>query len=174
MSDSTSNPVAIPGKGGGSEEEPFPLSPVWKENHFAPLGGSLPDSTHTQFRPIVREASEEAEPLSVVGESSSPELENRLHRSTSSTLLKAPELDADYTPKFFQSLLVEDLDDRQEAMNNIFASLEASDALLRAHIRTVVRLSLECPFNDVRSAFSNFLEGHRVREALIDRKARQT
>lgn len=70
-----------------------------------------------------------------------------------------------YDNSFFQPLLVGNEHDRKAALQNIIDLLESSYEeshvsidLINAHIGTIVRLSTECPFPEVRIGFQNFLK----------------
>ena len=85
--------------------------------------------------------------------------------------------DTNYNRTFFQPLLVGDKEQRRAALTNIIQLLESSVNenssvsidLIHSHIATIVRLSTECPFPEVRSAFQNFLANIRknVRTPLL-------
>ena len=72
-----------------------------------------------------------------------------------------------YTRSFFQPLLVGDEEERAEALEEILNVLEEAlgdeegsrspTGLLQVHLGTIVLLSTECPFPDVRLAFQEFL-----------------
>ena len=72
-----------------------------------------------------------------------------------------------YTRTFFQPLLVGDHYERQEALEDIISLLEdtlvdeeayrSPASLLHVHLGTIVLLSTECPFSEIRGAFQNFL-----------------
>jgi hypothetical protein len=65
----------------------------------------------------------------------------------------------DYSNRFFQPLLVSDPSDRSVAMANIADLLlrPENERLLRAHIRSIVRMSYESPFGDVMDGCRNIL-----------------
>eukprot|EP00026_Physarum_polycephalum_P005854 Phypoly_transcript_05893.p1 GENE.Phypoly_transcript_05893~~Phypoly_transcript_05893.p1 ORF type:complete len:624 (+),score=89.29 Phypoly_transcript_05893:72-1874(+) len=65
----------------------------------------------------------------------------------------------DYSNRFFQPLLVSDPSDRRIAMANIEELLlqPENEKLLRAHIRSIVRMSTESPFDDIMDGCRNIL-----------------
>ena len=85
----------------------------------------------------------------------------------------SPEIPIDYTRMFFQPVLVGSEELRKTAIENILETLNHSLklsnqldlSLIRAHIGMIVRLSTECPFPDVREAFSQFI--HQLTEEVI-------
>lgn len=78
----------------------------------------------------------------------------------------------DHTPEYFFRLRSESEDERKQCCEHKQKSIrlwlayeeEEDDArkLLDAHLPTVLRLSHECPFEDVQHNFSIFLHGLQV------------
>ena len=73
----------------------------------------------------------------------------------------------DETLRYFKPLMCKEVAERAQFMDNLYRSLKlwigrspqdgAAKRLLEHHLPTILRLSLTCPFNDVRARLSEML-----------------
>jgi sestrin len=81
------------------------------------------------------------------------------------------QINEDYTLEFFRSIQQLELASREEALESIINLLRQSlysekKELLKTHLATIVRLSAECPFEDVTNRFEEFVTKE---VALVDK-----